>query len=126
MYCMQSQYMTSLHINFYFRLFHHPILYARFHKIHHEWHAPVSITQLYCHPLEHFLLNSFTTTFGTMLLGDRYGNHLISFWVWLIIMKGSSAIVHSGYHLPFLPSSQEHDYHHSRFEKSYKIRKELF
>lgn len=35
------------------RLFHHPNLYKRFHKQHHEWTAPIGVVATYAHPLEH-------------------------------------------------------------------------
>jgi sterol desaturase/sphingolipid hydroxylase (fatty acid hydroxylase superfamily) len=40
------------------RLLHHPALYRRFHKNHHEWTAPVGLASVYCHPLEHVLSNA--------------------------------------------------------------------
>ncbi|KAK6018772.1 fatty acid hydroxylase family protein [Ostertagia ostertagi] len=46
-------------IGFYYshRLFHHPKIYKHVHKIHHEWTTPVSITSIYCHPIEHAFSN---------------------------------------------------------------------
>ncbi|XP_074865870.1 fatty acid hydroxylase domain-containing protein 2 isoform X2 [Carettochelys insculpta] len=35
------------------RLVHHPLLYKRIHKKHHEWTAPVGVVSLYAHPVEH-------------------------------------------------------------------------
>lgn len=37
------------------RLFHHPTLYKRFHKQHHEWTAPIGVVATYAHPLEHLV-----------------------------------------------------------------------
>lgn len=35
------------------RLLHHPKLYKKIHKKHHEWTAPIGVIALYCHPVEH-------------------------------------------------------------------------
>jgi methylsterol monooxygenase len=40
------------------RLIHHPKLYIRVHKKHHEWRAPVAIASMYCTGTEYFLLLS--------------------------------------------------------------------
>lgn len=37
------------------RLFHHPSLYKKFHKQHHEWTAPIGVVATYAHPLEHMV-----------------------------------------------------------------------
>nr|XP_048716764.1 fatty acid hydroxylase domain-containing protein 2 isoform X3 [Caretta caretta] len=37
------------------RLVHHPLLYKRIHKKHHEWTAPIGVVSLYAHPVEHLV-----------------------------------------------------------------------
>ena len=91
-----------------FRLGHHPKLYKHFHKIHHEWTAPVSIIGIYNHPLEHIISNLLPITLGPLLMGS----HLASLWVWSCMAITSTQISHGGYHLPFLPSPEAHDFHH--------------
>ena len=40
-------------------------------------------------------------------------------WIWVIMVTLSSLNVHSGYHLPFVQSPEEHDYHHLKFNQCY-------
>lgn len=35
------------------RLLHHPTLYKKIHKKHHEWTAPIGVISVYAHPIEH-------------------------------------------------------------------------
>lgn len=89
--------------------------------MHHEWVSPISISQYYCHPVEHFFLNCFAVAIGPALLGRHCGNHIIVAWVWYFLVIIASANVHSGYHLPFTNSSEEHDFHHSRYADIYQL-----
>ena len=34
---------------------HHPFIYKRVHKVHHEWTAPISLAVVYVHPFEHIV-----------------------------------------------------------------------
>ncbi|KAK8760647.1 hypothetical protein V5799_028086, partial [Amblyomma americanum] len=90
------------------RLLHHRLAYRRFHKKHHEWTAPVAITAVYCTPVEHVLSNVLPVVVGPALLGS----HLSVHWLWAVLTAPYGVIVHSGYHLPLLPSPQMHDFHH--------------
>ncbi|KAH7968500.1 hypothetical protein HPB52_009043 [Rhipicephalus sanguineus] len=99
------------------RLLHHRLLYQRFHKKHHEWTAPVAITAVYCTPLEHLLSNVLPVVVGPALLGS----HLSVHWLWAVLTAPYGVIVHSGYHLPLLPSPQMHDFHHLMFRGNYGI-----
>ncbi len=40
-------------------------------------------------------------------------------WLWISTAVFSTLISHSGYHLPFLPSSEAHDYHHAMFNQCF-------
>lgn len=40
-------------INYLSRLFHHPMLYKKSHKKHHEWTAPIGVVSIYADPPEH-------------------------------------------------------------------------
>ena len=90
------------------RLFHHRLLYKHIHKIHHEWTAPVGIVSVYCHPIEHFVVNLLPLALGPLVMGS----HLSLTWPWYTMAIVNTIVVHSGYHLPFMPSAEAHDYHH--------------
>ncbi|KAM9313191.1 fatty acid hydroxylase domain-containing protein 2 [Gastrophryne carolinensis] len=99
------------------RLFHHPSIYKYVHKQHHEWTAPVGVVSLYAHPLEHILSNMLPPIIGPMLMGS----HVATIMLWFIIVLVTTTITHSGYHLPFLPSPEFHDFHHLKFNQCYGV-----
>jgi len=95
------------------RLMHTPAFYGRFHKRHHEWTAPIAIATHYCHPLEHLLANLLPAMLGPLLCSS----HISVIWVWQSVATITSVNTHSGYHLPFMPSPEAHDFHHLRFSQ---------
>ncbi|XP_067851858.1 fatty acid hydroxylase domain-containing protein 2 [Heptranchias perlo] len=99
------------------RLFHHPTLYKHIHKKHHEWTAPIGIIALYAHPIEHVFSNMVPTMLGPILLGT----HVTTMMLWFSLALLTSTVSHCGYHLPFLPSPEFHDFHHLRFNQCYGV-----
>ncbi|KAK2882202.1 fatty acid hydroxylase domain-containing protein 2 isoform X2 [Channa argus] len=99
------------------RLFHHPNLYKHFHKQHHEWTAPIGVVSIYAHPLEHVISNTLPVIIGPVLLSSHLAT--TSFWYCLALV--STNISHCGYHLPFLPSPEFHDFHHLKFNQCYGV-----
>ncbi len=67
------------------------------------------------HPMEFFLSDSIPNKLGPLILGS----HPIIVWIWHFVINVYTLNSHSGYHLPFLPSNEDHDFHHKRFNVNY-------
>ncbi|XP_071951503.1 fatty acid hydroxylase domain-containing protein 2-like [Antedon mediterranea] len=100
-------------IGFYYshRLLHHPLIYKHVHKLHHEWTSPIGLTAIYAHPVEHIVSSLLPSSLGPIIMGS----HIATIWMWFIMVISSAVNAHCGYHLPFFPSPEAHDFHHLKF-----------
>lgn len=48
---------------------------------------------------------------GPMIMGS----HIVSIGAWFSLALITTSISHCGYHLPFLPSPEFHDFHHLKY-----------
>lgn len=88
------------------RLFHRPWLYAHIHKYHHRHKAPMAITAVDTHPIEHLCVNLGPLIIGSILIMP----HSLSVLVLAVIGTISTLNGHSGWAC-FQP---HHDDHHRR------------
>ena len=98
-------------------MFHHRLLYKWTHKWHHEWPAPIAITAMYNHPLDHLIGNILPATIGTSLISA----HIFTTWLWLTWASLRTLSDHSGYHMFTFPSPQRHDFHHLKFTECFGV-----
>jgi len=98
------------------RALHHPSVYKRFHKQHHEFHVSLGITTEYASPFESVFSNTIPTVLGPLIMGS----HPTLLWMWLVFREIETVDAHCGYVFPFSPmrpfpfnGPQRHDYHHS-------------
>lgn len=79
-----------------------------YHKLHHEFKAPVAITSIYCHPVELVIGNLPVIITPPFLMNS----HLLIFWMFIINVILTSQHGHCGWSLPFLTPTMNHEYHH--------------
>eukprot|EP01006_Ploeotia_vitrea_P041701 TRINITY_DN66564_c12_g3_i1.p2 TRINITY_DN66564_c12_g3~~TRINITY_DN66564_c12_g3_i1.p2 ORF type:complete len:196 (+),score=87.46 TRINITY_DN66564_c12_g3_i1:131-718(+) len=93
----------------------------KYHKVHHEFKAPVALVAAYAHPLETLLVNLLSVTAGLMLVNA----HILLVWLYLVVGTMTAQTHHCGYRFPWtLPWDDEpdfHDFHHEKFEVNYGL-----
>jgi len=80
------------------RMLHHASIYKYIHKKHHYWKTPISITAIYCHPIEHIISNLLPIFIGPFIMES----HVILLLLWIFIATANTLNAHSGFNLPFL------------------------
>lgn len=84
----------SREVVFYYlhRLLHYGRFYVWFHKKHHTWIAPISISSEFCTPMEHILTNILPTSVGPIIMHSSN----ITLVVWYYFVMASTVHKHSG------------------------------
>ncbi|GIJ99450.1 hypothetical protein Aspvir_001582 [Aspergillus viridinutans] len=96
------------------RFLHRPFFYAKIHKRHHKFTAPIALAAQYAHPIEHIVANTLPITLPPQILRS----HILTFWAFLAYELANTATVHSGYDF-FKNKAKMHDLHHEKFNLHY-------
>ena len=57
------------------------------------------------------MANIFPVVMGPLIMGS----HVATGWLWFSLAVATTLVSHCGYHLPFLPSPEAHDFHHQKY-----------
>ncbi|XP_053696814.1 fatty acid hydroxylase domain-containing protein 2-like [Sabethes cyaneus] len=106
-------------ITFYYshRWLHAGFWYKHIHKKHHEWPAPIAWAAMYAHPFEFVVSDLLPVYIGPAIMAS----HPVTVAIWFVFVMMDTLVDHSGYHLPVLGSSEQHDYHHLKFNQCYGL-----
>ena len=100
------------------RLLHHPSIYAKVHKKHHEFYDVIHISCINTHWFEFLASNIFPLFSSLLILGKRM--HIVTFIGWIFFRILETHECHSGYEfswsmfsaIPFMNDSAYHNFHH--------------
>lgn len=90
-------------------------MYARVHKLHHTWTAPISVVAIYAHPFEHAISNLLPPLAGYLLVRAHFATIAIHSVVGIV----HTLAVHSGFF--FCDDNGMHDEHHRRFNVNFGV-----
>jgi sterol desaturase/sphingolipid hydroxylase (fatty acid hydroxylase superfamily) len=94
---------------------HTPAMYARVHKLHHEWKSPTALAAAYAHPVEHVISNLLPAGVAVVL----FRPHILAFSVFTSLGLLITLFEHSGYEL--VDTAAFHNLHHQRFRDNYGL-----
>jgi len=117
--------LTSIYFNEIFFFYGHwmfhanKFLYAKVHKVHHEFKAPCALAAVYCHPVELVVAD-----FGPLGVGIVLFNHNLYFAaVFTTFAVLATQTHHCGFRWPWIAEHGAqpdfHDYHHEKFTCNY-------
>ena len=105
------------------RMEHTPWFYARVHKYHHEIRVPTGFHVVQQTVWSDLFLFSFRVLAFKLLLPAVFGDvHVLTFWLWGIVMMYDGVQTHGGLYLPWLPQATRkwfggalrHEFHHDQ------------
>jgi len=84
------------------RWLHTEWAYKKFHKVHHEYKAPFSLTAEHGHPFENLFCLALPFVFSHVILSLYHPLTIPSLWLSMLSLDFRSITGHSGYSFPIL------------------------